>query len=52
MVVATTHAFFKYKGTSIIYRGGVVMTVIHLLNRLPTKALDVKTHMSPCTIAS
>jgi hypothetical protein len=46
MVVANTHTFFKYKWASIIYRGGAVMTVIHLLNRLPTKAIDDKTHMS------
>jgi transposase InsO family protein len=42
-VVATAHALLKQRGMPAIYWGEAVMTVIHLLNRSPTKALDGKT---------
>jgi hypothetical protein len=43
MVVATSHALLMQRGMLAIYRGEAVMTAIHILNRLPTKALDGKT---------
>jgi len=39
-VVTTTHALLKQRGMPAIYWGEAVMTVVHLLNRSPTKALD------------
>jgi hypothetical protein len=42
-VVATARALLKQRGMPTIYWGEAVMTVIHLLNRSPIKALDGKT---------
>ena len=42
-MVATARALLKQRGMPAIYWGEAVMTVVHLLNRLPTKALDSKT---------
>jgi hypothetical protein len=42
-VVATSCALLKQRGILAIYWGQAVMTVVHLLNRSPTKALDEKT---------
>jgi hypothetical protein len=41
-VVATARALLKQRGMPAIYWGEAVMTVIHLLNCSPTKALDDK----------
>jgi hypothetical protein len=41
-VVATARALLKQRGMSVIYWGEAVMTVVHLLNRSPTEALDGK----------
>jgi hypothetical protein len=41
-VVATAHALLKQRGMLAIYYGEAMMTVVHLLNRSPTKALDGK----------
>jgi len=43
MMVATARALLKQRGMPTIYKGVVVMTDVHLLNRSPTKALDGKT---------
>jgi hypothetical protein len=43
MVVTRARALLKQRGMPTIYWGETVMTAIHLLNRLPTKALDSKT---------
>nr|AAK26118.1 putative gag-pol polyprotein [Oryza sativa Japonica Group] len=42
-VVATARALLKQRGMPAIYWEEAVMTAVHLLNRLPTKALDGKT---------
>jgi hypothetical protein len=42
-MVATVRALLKQHGMPAVYWGKVVMTVVHLLNRSPTKALDGKT---------
>jgi transposase InsO family protein len=42
-VVATAHALLKQRGMPAIYWGEEVMITVHLLNHLPTKALDGKT---------
>ena len=42
-MVATARALLKQRGMPAIYWGEAVMTVVHLLNRSPTKALDGKT---------
>jgi hypothetical protein len=41
-MVTTTRALLKQRGMLAIYRGEVVMTVFHLLNRSPTKAPEGK----------
>jgi transposase InsO family protein len=42
-VVAAAHTLLKQRGTPAIYWGEAIMTIVHLLNRSPTSALDGKT---------
>jgi hypothetical protein len=42
-VVATARALLKQRNMPAIYWGKAVMTGVHLLNRLPNRALDDKT---------
>jgi hypothetical protein len=42
-MVAMVRALLKQRGMMTVYWGKAVMTVMHLLNRSPTKALDGKT---------
>ena len=42
MVVAAVHALLKQHGMLVVYWGEAVMTVVHLLNRSPTSALNGK----------
>jgi transposase InsO family protein len=42
-VVATAHNLLKQRGMLVEFWGEAVMTVVHLLNRSPTKSLEGKT---------
>ena len=42
-MVAVARALLKQRGMPMIYWGEAMMTIVHLLNRSPTSALDGKT---------